>query len=1516
MKTLRSFTTHALAFALVTLGSLAPTAKALVLPTLSINSVSIAEGNAGTTNLTFTVTASPAPLGTITFDIATANGTATAGSDYVAKSLTGQIINGTGVANATYGFTVTINGDTLMERDETFFVNLANVVGATVATSQGTGTISNDDTVGVFTATLNGANESPANASPGIGSATVTYNATAHTMRVQSTFSGLTGTATASHIHGPTAVPGTGTSGVATMTPSFTGFPLGVTSGTYDSTFDMTLASSFNASFVTANGNTVAGADTALLNAIIDGKAYFNIHSSTFGGGEIRGFFSVTNTPVAPVATPTPSSQTVTNGMNTATIIFTSTVAGTTYTWTNDNTSIGIGASGSGSAIASFTVANTGASPVTAHFGVTPTANGVVGTTTNFTITVNPTISPADLALTITSAITGTTAPANSVAVGDTITYTYFLTNNGPNDATNATVTLPIPANCTFVSDVQTLGVPFTASTTGSPVTSVAFATGSFAANTSATFKLVVRVNQGVSSGVSITDNASATTTTTNPAGNDTPSKTLTTVINSDVAITITGSPTSLFAGTDMTNTITVVNNGPTAATGVIWNLTLPPGTIYLGFSSTGLWVNSVSNSAVGATLASLASGSSGTFRLITRVSTNVTPGTVITNRVTVTSTSSDSTSGNNADSALATVIRAETVSLDGATVVTVADFSSPTIVSGAASNTIVITGAVSASDLADSVQLALPVGQVVSGMSVVITNYSGPGNGNVSLTGTNSDALLNASFSGNGTLTPTVPFAQPNPFRVNINAPIFTSSTIDPISGTLFTSTTYGSASYVITLTLAPACPTITLSPASALAGGVAGVSYSQNFSASGGVTNYAFTNTAGALPSGLALSSNGALTGIPTATGTFNFTVTATDAHGCTGSSDYALTIACPTITLSPSDPLAGGTAGVSYSQSITASGGTAAYIFTLTAGSLPSGLTLSTNGTVAGIPTATDGFSFTVTATDANGCTGSSNYSMSVGCPAITLSSNSLAGGTNGVSYGQNITASGGSAPYNYSLLGGSLPDGLTLATNGVLSGIPTNSGAFNFTVLATDANGCIATLNYALTVITPGPQPVRVNIIGPGTVRPASVLASNLTIGRTYSLLAVSNSPADSFFGWSNHLTHATSLAPAYTFTMSNNLELTARFGTNPFVVAAGSYYGLFCETNGVAFRSAGWVRFIVNAHHQFSGQLWVNNDHASFSGKFDVLGNGYVARPVVTVGGATLGLQFMVNFDDTIGGTVNLGTNWISSLRANRTTPVASNLFVGSYNFIWQVPSFVPSFDATAAREIIVTTPPGYSFSSPKISGSGDVTPNGNTVFADGFSSTPRPATVSKDGEWPFFATSSPEPGGVNDFRSLGFGWLRVVPGSHTLSTATTIAGDMTWVMTPNTRHYAAGFTSTNPVTGCQFTAPTRGQSSAATLTVSTLDSADPLLGYLRTFPATFINSTFNVTAPGASVRASYTTSNGRLSGRFSYSTPASVDYFYLNFQGVYLPDYDFIGGIFQNQNGVGLFQADVPKTEK
>jgi len=141
-----------------------------------------------------------------------------------------------------------------------------------------------------YFANLNGPSESPTNASPGTGFALITVDNLLNTMRLQVSFSGLLGTTTASHIHSPTPSTFTGTAGVATTTPSFVGFPLGVTSGTFDNTLNLTLASSYNPAFVTANGGTPASAEAALLAGIAAGEAYLNIHSSVFGGGEIRGF--------------------------------------------------------------------------------------------------------------------------------------------------------------------------------------------------------------------------------------------------------------------------------------------------------------------------------------------------------------------------------------------------------------------------------------------------------------------------------------------------------------------------------------------------------------------------------------------------------------------------------------------------------------------------------------------------------------------------------------------------------------------------------------------------------------------------------------------------------------------------------------------------------------------------------------------------------------------------------------------------------------------------------------------------------------------------------------------------------------------------------------------------------------------------------------------------------------------------------------------------------------------------
>ncbi len=145
----------------------------------------------------------------------------------------------------------------------------------------------------IYWVSLSGPAEAPPNNSPGTGTALITIDAVANTMRLQTTFSGLLAGVTASHIHGATAVAGAGTAGVATAVPTFPGFPSGVTAGTYDQTFNMLLASSYNPSYITNNGGTPASAFAALKAAIAAGKAYLNIHSSMFPGGEIRGFLNL-----------------------------------------------------------------------------------------------------------------------------------------------------------------------------------------------------------------------------------------------------------------------------------------------------------------------------------------------------------------------------------------------------------------------------------------------------------------------------------------------------------------------------------------------------------------------------------------------------------------------------------------------------------------------------------------------------------------------------------------------------------------------------------------------------------------------------------------------------------------------------------------------------------------------------------------------------------------------------------------------------------------------------------------------------------------------------------------------------------------------------------------------------------------------------------------------------------------------------------------------------------------------
>ena len=142
-----------------------------------------------------------------------------------------------------------------------------------------------------FVGTLSNAGEAPQPIpSLGTGSVTVEFDDDDFKMEIHASFSGLSGNTSAAHIHCCTAVADLGSAGVATQTPTFANFPLGVRSGSFEQSFDMTQPSSWNPAFITSHGGTIGSAFAALSTGLNTGTAYFNIHTVFAGGGEIRGF--------------------------------------------------------------------------------------------------------------------------------------------------------------------------------------------------------------------------------------------------------------------------------------------------------------------------------------------------------------------------------------------------------------------------------------------------------------------------------------------------------------------------------------------------------------------------------------------------------------------------------------------------------------------------------------------------------------------------------------------------------------------------------------------------------------------------------------------------------------------------------------------------------------------------------------------------------------------------------------------------------------------------------------------------------------------------------------------------------------------------------------------------------------------------------------------------------------------------------------------------------------------------
>jgi hypothetical protein len=338
-----------------------------------------------------------------------------------------------------------------------------------------------------------------------------------------------------------------------------------------------------------------------------------------------------------------------------------------------------------------------------------------------------------------------------------------------------------------------------------------------------------------------------------------------------------------------------------------------------------------------------------------------------------------------------------------------------------------------------------------------------------------------------------------------------------------------------------------VTVGPAS-LPAATAGSAYSQTLSASGGTAPYTFAVSAGTLPAGLSLSPAGVLSGTPTASGTFNFTATATDSTGSptSGSRAYTVVVASPTITL-PATTLAGGTAYQAYAAAINpATGGIAPYTYTLSAGALPAGVTVNgASGALSGTPTVPGSFSFTLTATDSTtGTAGqaSQSYSLSIVSPTLTIAPSTLPAGGIGTAYSQTLSTSGGTAPYSYALSSGVLPGGLTLTAGGVLSGTPTDTGSFTLTVTATDANNATGSVNYTLAIaaVVPDAPTIGAATAGDGAAS-VSFTAPSANGGAAISGYTVTASPGGATATGAASPITVTGLTngTAYTFTVVAN-----------------------------------------------------------------------------------------------------------------------------------------------------------------------------------------------------------------------------------------------------------------------------------------------------------------------------------------------------------------------------------------
>jgi uncharacterized protein (TIGR03437 family) len=276
-----------------------------------------------------------------------------------------------------------------------------------------------------------------------------------------------------------------------------------------------------------------------------------------------------------------------------------------------------------------------------------------------------------------------------------------------------------------------------------------------------------------------------------------------------------------------------------------------------------------------------------------------------------------------------------------------------------------------------------------------------------------------------------------------------------------------------------------LTITTQSPLPNGGVGISYSFSFAATGGSPPYNWSVSSGSLPPGLALASNGSLTGTPTSTGQFSFLVQVSDSPqqslaAQVSTAPFTIRITQPVSVTTPSPIDA--TLGISRTVVMTASGGVGSYVWYVASGSqLPPGFTLDTiSGFLSGTPTTLGTFNFSVQAIDNAGATGTGALVMIVRPPLAITTASPGPNGMVGASYSLTLAASGGYPPITWTVDSGTLPAGLSLdSAAGTLSGTPQAAGAFSFVIRATDSTKATTTKPFSL-AITPAAAGVLLSV----------------------------------------------------------------------------------------------------------------------------------------------------------------------------------------------------------------------------------------------------------------------------------------------------------------------------------------------------------------------------------------------------------------------------------------------------